>query len=102
MLASVKTKNIVILALVSTFILSVLSSSMQYEVFAQRFFQSERNQTAPESSPTTGEDENTTNTLTQTAGEDRKLIIGDVTIPITSDTQLSLDMPDTKITVQPR
>ena len=102
MLASVKTKNIVILALVSTFILSVLSSSMQSEVFAQGFFQSERNQTATESAPTTGGDENTTNTLTQTTGEDRKLIIGDVTIPITSDTQLSLDMPDTKITVQPR
>ena len=102
MLASVKTKNIVILALVSTFILSVLSSSMQYEVFAQGFFQSERNQTTPESLPTTGEDENTTNTLTQSTGEDRKLIIGDITIPITSDTQLSLDMPDSKITIQPR
>ena len=106
MLASIKTKNIVILALVSTFILSALSSSMQYQVFAQGFFQSERNQTTPETTPettpTTQGDENATNTLTPTTNEDRKIIIGDITIPITSDTQLSLEMPDSKITVQPR
>jgi hypothetical protein len=101
MLTSIKTKNIVILALVSTFILSVLSSSMQYQVFAQGFFQSERNQTASTSSPAT-EQENETNTLTQSSAEDQKIILGDITIPITPDTQLSLEMPDSKITVQPR
>lgn len=100
MLTSIKTKNIVVLALVSTFILSVLSSSMQYQVFAQGFFQSERNQTASASSPAS--EENETNTLTQPSTEDNKIILGDITIPITSDTQLSLEMPDSKITVQPR
>jgi hypothetical protein len=100
MLTSIKTKNIVILALVSTFILSALSSSMQYQVLAQGFFQSERNQTASASSIAT-EEENDTNALTQASTEDQKIILGDITIPITSDTQLSLEIPDSKITVEP-
>jgi len=103
MSTSIKTKNIVILALVSTFILSVLSSSMQYQVFAQGFFQSERNQTEPaaSSSPAT-QGENETNAQTQSASNANKIILGDITIPITADTQLSLDIPDSTITVHPR
>jgi hypothetical protein len=107
-----KTKNIILLALVSmTFILSVVSYTTQQQAFAQGMFQtqqsdSERNQTSL-SSPikeeqVITEEEDVPGLASQSATEgDQKIILGDITIPITSDTTLSLEMPDSKITVQP-
>lgn len=105
-----KTKNIILLALVSmTFILSVVSYTTQQQAFAQGMFQtqqsdSERNQTSL-SSPIKEEQviiEEVPGLASQSAKEgDQKIILGDITIPITSDTTLSLEMPDSKITVQP-
>ena len=36
-----------------------------------------------------------------TNDDDQKIILGNITIPINSKTQLSLEMPDSKITVEP-
>ena len=106
-----KTKNKVLLALVSTtFILSIVSyaipQTQQQQAFAQGFFQSQQaetedlnNQSSPitttttPTTPTTAEDDEETN--------DQKITLGDITIPINSNTTLSLEMPDSRITVQP-
>lgn len=95
-----KTKNMILLALVSTtFILSVVSFATQQQVFAQGVFQSEQssadrnNQSSPITTATAADDEE--------AEEDQKIILGGITIPINSNTTLSLEMPDSKITVQP-
>jgi hypothetical protein len=106
-----KTKNKVLLALVSTtFILSIVSyaipQTQQQQAFAQGFFQSQQaesedlnNQSSPitttttPTTPTTVEDDEETN--------DQKITLGDITIPINSNTTLSLEMPDSRITVQP-
>ena len=123
-----KTKNIILLTLVSTaFILSVASYAtpqIQQQAFAQGMFETQQqsdlegnqtsslsNQTSSSlsSSPITGEEVSTEEdgdvpglATSQSATEDdQKLILGDITIPITSNTTLSLEMPDSKITIQP-
>lgn len=115
-----KTKNIILLTLVSTaFILSVASYAtpqIQQQAFAQGMFETQQqsdlegNQTSSlSSSPITGqevsteEDDDVSGLATsQSATEDdQKLVLGDITIPITSNTTLSLEMPDSKITIQP-
>lgn len=91
----------ILLALVSTtFILSVVSYAIpQQQAFAQGVFQSEEssadrnNQSSPITTATAADDEE--------AEEDQKIILGGITIPINSNTTLSLEMPDSKITVQP-
>jgi hypothetical protein len=103
-----KTKNTVLLALISTtFILSIVSYAhpqAQQQAFAQGFFQSQQeesealnNQSSPVSTttPTEASVENGEET------RDQKIILGDITIPINSNTTLSLEMQDSKITVQP-
>lgn len=109
-----KTKNMVLLALISsTFILSIVSNAIPQtlqQAFAQGFFQSQ--QTEPEdlnnqSSPLTDTTPTTeTTTTTAAAGDnegtrDQRIILGDITIPINSNTTLSLEMTDSRITVQP-
>jgi hypothetical protein len=100
-----KTKKIILFALVSTtFILSIVSYTIpQQQAFAQGMFQSESadrdNQSSSSQSPsltstTTAADNNQTE-------QDQKIILDDITIPINSNTQLSLELPDSKITVQP-
>jgi uncharacterized protein HemX len=124
-----KTKNIILLTLVSTaFILSVASYAtpqIQQQAFAQGMFETQQqsdlegnqtssslsNQTSSSlsSSPITGEEVSTEEdgdvpglATNQSATEDdQKLVLGDITIPITSNTTLSLEMPDSKITIQP-
>ena len=105
----IKTKNKVLLALVSTtFILSIVSYAIpqtQQQAFAQGFFQSQQAESEDrnnQSSPIT----TTTPTTTTTAEDDeetndQKITLGDITIPINSNTTLSLEMPDSRITVQP-
>ena len=100
-----KTKKIILFALVSTtFILSIVSYTIpQQQAFAQGMFQSESadrdNQSSSSQSPsltstTTAADNNQTE-------QAQKIILDDITIPINSNTQLSLELPDSKITVQP-
>jgi hypothetical protein len=114
-----KTKNIILLTLVSTaFILSVASyatTQIQQQAFAQGMFETQQqsdledNQTSSlSSSPITGQEVSTEDddvpelATSQSATEDdQKLVLGDITIPITSNTTLSLEMPDSKITIQP-
>ena len=101
MIITTKTKNIVLLALVSTFILSIVTT--QQQIFAQGLFQSqqsERNQSSLSSPPATNDD-NSDVAKPATNDDDQKIILGNITIPINSKTQLSLEMPDSKITVEP-
>ena len=89
---STKTKNIVLLAIVSTFILSITSyDTQQQQVFAQEEVITEEEE----------EQENEPVLANQSATEDQKIILDDITIPIKSNTQLSLELPDSKITVEP-
>jgi len=101
---STKTKTTALLALVSTtFILSMVSYAIpQEQAFGQGVFQPERNQSPPslileEANNDTAAAESTTTTTK----DDQKIILDDITIPINSNTTLSLEMPDSKITVQP-
>ena len=92
---STKTKNKILLAYVSTtFVLSIVSfatlQQQQQQVFAQ------------EEVITEEEEENEPGLANQSATEeDHKIILDDITIPIKSNTQLSIEMPDSKITVEP-
>jgi hypothetical protein len=89
---STKTKNIVLLAIISTFILSITSyDTQQQQVFAQEEVITEEEE----------EQENEPGLANQSATEDQKIILDDITIPIKSNTQLSLELPDSKITVEP-
>ena len=89
---STKTKNIVLLAIVSSFILSIASIAPQQQVFAQEEVITEEVE----------EQENGSVLTNQSATEeDQKIILDDITIPIKSNTQLSLELPDSKITVEP-
>ena len=103
MIITTKTQNIVLLALVSTFILSIVTT--QQQIFAQGLFQSqqsERNQSS--SSPpavTTEEKDDNSEVAKPATNDDQKITLGNITIPINSKTQLSLEMPDSKITVEP-
>jgi hypothetical protein len=91
---STKTKNIVLLAIVSTFILSITSyDTQQQQVFAQEEVITEEEEEE--------EQENEPGLANQSATEDQKIILDDITIPIKSNTQLSLELPDSKITVEP-
>ena len=93
---STKTKNIVLLAIVSTFILSITSyDTQQQQVFAQEEVITEEVEEEEE------EEENEPGLANQSATEDQKIILDDITIPIKSNTQLSLELPDSKITVEP-
>ena len=91
---STKTKNIVLLAIVSTFILSITSydTQQQQQVFAQEEVITEEEEEEQENEP---------GLANQSATEDQKIILNDITIPIKSNTQLSLELPDSKITVEP-
>ena len=102
-----KTKNMLLLALISTtFILSIVSYAItlqSQQAFGQGAFQIEDDD---QSSPqlTIEEKNNDTNQVeptTTTVNKNQKIILGEITIPITSDTQLSLEIPDSKITVEP-
>lgn len=105
-------KNAVLLTLVSTtFLLAMVSYAMPQtqQVFAQGFF--DQQQTESDVSDSEAASTNNTTLSTTTATEttevsdqqttDQKLILGDITIPIDADTTLSLEMPDSKITVTP-
>jgi hypothetical protein len=94
---STKTKNIVLLAIVSTFILSIASIATQQQQQQQVFAQEEVITEEVE------EQENGPVLANQSATEedDQKIILDDITIPLKSNTQLSLELPDSKITVEP-
>jgi hypothetical protein len=104
-----KTKNIVLLALISTtFILSMVSyatpSLLQLQqAFGQGTFQAEGDDQSPpalimdEANNETADQTNST-TITE---NNQRITLGDITIPITSDTHLSLELPDSTITVEP-
>ena len=94
---STKTKNKILLAFVSTtFVLSIVSFAIlqqQQQVFAQEEVITEEEEE---------EEENEPGLANQSATEeDHKIILDDITIPIKSNTQLSIEMPDSKITVEP-
>jgi CO dehydrogenase/acetyl-CoA synthase beta subunit len=93
---STKTKNKILLAFVSTtFVLSIVSFAtlQQQQVFAQEEVITEEEEE---------EEENEPGLANQSATEeDQKIILDDITIPIKSNTQLSIEMPDSKITVEP-
>ena len=96
---STKTKNIVLLAIVSTFILSITSYDTQQQQQQQVFAQEE---VITEEEEEVEEQENEPGLANQSATEeDQKIILDDITIPIKSNTQLSLELPDSKITVEP-
>jgi hypothetical protein len=105
----VSTKNKVLLTLVSTtFILSIVSYAMpqtQQQAFAQGFFQSQQAETEDLNNQTSPVTTTTPTTTTPTEGDEetnnQKITLGDITIPINSNTSLSLEMPDSRITVQP-
>ena len=91
---STQTKKIVLLAIVSTFILSIASytTQQQQQVFAQEEVITEDVE----------EQENEPGLANQSATEeDQKIILDDITIPIKSNTQLLLELPDSKIIVEP-
>ncbi len=100
-----KTKNTILTALISTtFILSAFSYAMptlqSQQAFGQGAFQTETDQPPlimDETNNETGQAE----TTTTTSDNNQKIILGGITIPITSNTHLSLEMPDSKITVEP-
>ena len=90
---STKTKNVVLLAIVSTFILSITSyDTQQQQVFAQEEVITEEVE-EQENGPVLANQSGTE--------EDQKIILDDITIPIKSNTQLSVELPDSKITVEP-
>jgi hypothetical protein len=113
---STKTKNTILLVLVSTtFILSVVSYAIpQQQAFGQGgLFQSQQesdsadrnNQSSSSSSPSSSSPMIATTTAAaeddKEAVEDQKVVLGNITIPINSNTQFSLEMPDSKITIEP-
>ena len=94
---STKTKNKILLAFVSTtFVLSIVSFATLQQQQQQQVFAQEEVITEEE------EEENEPGLANQSATEeDHKIILDDITIPIKSNTQLSIEMPDSKITVEP-
>jgi hypothetical protein len=109
---STKTKNTILLVFVSTtFILSVVSYAIpQQQAFGQGgLFQSQQqsdsadrnNQSSSSSSSPTIATTTTTAEDDKEAAEDQKIVLGNITIPINSNTQFSLEMPDSKITIEP-
>lgn len=112
---STKIKNTILLALISTtFILSVVSYAIpQQQAFGQGgLFQSKQesdsadrnNQSSSSSSSSSSSPMIATTTAAdddKEAEEDQKIVLGNITIPINSNTQFSLEMPDSKITIEP-
>ena len=102
-----KSKNMLLLALISTtFILSIVShltSLQSQQAFGQGAFQIEDDDQSPPqlTIEETNNETDQAETTTTTDNNNQKIILGEITIPITSDTQLSLEIPDSKITVQP-
>jgi len=102
-----KTKNSILLALTSaTFILSVLSYAIptiqSQQAYGQGAFQLEDDQSPPQLTIEEANNEtDQTEATTTTTDKNQKIILGGITIPINSDTTLSLEMPDSKITVEP-
>ena len=102
-----KTKNMLLLALFSTtFILSIVSyttSPLQpQQVFGQGAFQTEDDdQSPPQLILEEANNETDQAGTTTTTDNNQEIILGDITIPINSNTTLSLEMPDSKITVKP-
>ena len=111
---STKIKNTILLALISTtFILSVVLYAIpQQQAFGQGgLFQSQqesdsadRNNQSSSSSSSSSSPMIATTTAAdddKEAEEDQKIVLGNITIPINSNTQFSLEMPDSKITIEP-
>ncbi|HET7642695.1 MAG TPA: hypothetical protein VFK40_04240 [Nitrososphaeraceae archaeon] len=102
-----KSKNMFLFALISTtFILSIVSHLtplQSQQAFGQGAFQIEDDDQSPPqlTIEETNNDTNQAETTTTTDNNNQKIILGEITIPITSDTQLSLEIPDSKITVEP-
>ena len=103
-----KTKNILLFALIATtFILSIVSYAIplqSQQAFGQGAFQIEDDdQSSPQLTiEKTNNDTNQAETKTTTDdNNNQKIILGEITIPITSNTHLSLEIPDSKITVEP-
>ncbi|MDR4510668.1 MAG: hypothetical protein MRJ93_03070 [Nitrososphaeraceae archaeon] len=106
-------KNAVLLTLVSTtFLFAMVAYALPQtqQAFAQGFFdqqQAESDVSDSQASSASNATSSSTITPTETAEvssqetSDQKLILGDITIPIDADTTLSLEMPDSKITVTP-
>jgi hypothetical protein len=104
---STKIKKSILLSLVSTtFILSLVSyAPVQQQAFGQGMFEPERNQSPPplimeEANNATDIQQESTTTARQN-DNNQQIILNDITIPITPETSLSLELPDSKITVQP-
>jgi flagellar basal body-associated protein FliL len=102
-----KTKNIVLLALISTiFILSIVSyaipSLQSQQAFGQGAFQTEDDdQSPPQLTIGAANNETDQTEATTTTDNNQRIILDDITIPITSNTHLSLELPDSTITVEP-
>lgn len=87
--------------------MSIISYAIPQQLaFVQGVFQTEQqsewNQPPPpliieEANNNTGVAESTTTTTK----DNQKIILGGITIPIIPDTSISLELPDSKITVQP-
>jgi hypothetical protein len=100
-----KTRNMLLLTLISaTFILSVVSYAIPLQLqpaFGQGAFQAEDDQ-SPEPPLIMDQANNETDqTESTTTDNNQKIILNDITIPITSDTHLSLELPDSNIIVEP-
>lgn len=100
-----KTKMLLLALISTTFILSIVSHLtplQSQQAFGQGAFQIEDNdQSPPQLTIEENNDTNQAETTTTTDDNNQKIILGEITIPITSDTQLSLEIPDSKITVEP-
>ena len=102
------TKNIVLLALISTtFILSIVSYAIpplqSQQAFGQGAFQTEGDQSPSQLilEEANNETDQAESTKAAAAENNQKIILDDITIPITSDTHLSLELPDSNIIVEP-
>ena len=106
---STKTKNTILLVLVSTtFILSVVSYAIpQQQAFGQGgLFQSQQESDSADRNNQSSSSPMIATTAAaaeddKEAVEDQKVVLGNITIPINSNTQFSLEMPDSKITIEP-
>jgi hypothetical protein len=101
------TKKILLLTLTaSTFLLGLVSYVIplqSQQAFGQGAFQTEDNDQSPPPLITdaSNNETNQTGSTTPATENNQKIILGDITIPITADTKLSLEIPDSIITVEP-
>ncbi len=102
-----KTKNIVLWALITTtLILSLVYFTIpplqSQQAFGQGAFQTEGDdQSPPQLTIDAANNETDQTGATTTTDNNQRIILNDITIPITSDTHLSLELPDSTITVEP-